>query len=509
MSRTKYATRNIIWGWINKSVNLLMPFICRTVIIYEMGAEFAGIGGLFGSVLQVLSLAELGFATAIVYSMYKPLAENDKKIICALLNFYKKVYHIIGCVVLIIGIAIIPFLRFFIKGQPPQELNIYYLYAIYLFNSVISYFLYSYKCSLLIATQRNDIICKVGIGTTFITYMLQITIIVFSHNYYAYVIVMPILTIANNLINAYIATKLYPDYKCEGDLGKKEKEILKTNTSSMFLCRLGDVTRDSLDNIVISAMLGLHTLTMFQNYYYIQNSITTFITSIVTAIFPSIGNSIATESVEKNYADFKKFDFMYMLISSWAAICLVCLYQPAMRIWVQEDLMFPMSVMVVFVIYFYARKVGDIGYTYKQAAGLWKHDRWRPIVESVVNLILNLLFVKWWGVVGALLSSIFSLIIITFGWGTRVLFKYYFKRSAKEYLFNHLYYLIVTIVGCAITYRICLFVDLENEWYNLFVKLLFCIIFPAIYFIAAYFWKKEYKLTVIFLKNMIKNRRQS
>ena len=125
IERTKNATRNIIWGIIEKIVTILMPFICRTVFIKVLGAEYLGLNSLFSSILQVLSISELGIGTAIVFSMYKPIAEDDKDSLCALLNVYKKVYQIIGTVILVVGLAILPVLPKLISGSYPHEVNIY------------------------------------------------------------------------------------------------------------------------------------------------------------------------------------------------------------------------------------------------------------------------------------------------------------------------------------------------------------------------------------------------
>ena len=106
-NRTKNTSRNILYGIVNRSLNIIFPFISRTILIYVLGTKFLGLNALFTSILQVLNLAELGFSNAIIYSMYKPVAENDIEKIGVLLNFYKKVYRIIGIVILVFGIITI------------------------------------------------------------------------------------------------------------------------------------------------------------------------------------------------------------------------------------------------------------------------------------------------------------------------------------------------------------------------------------------------------------------
>ena len=172
MQRTKNAVRNLVFGFINKMIIMLFPFVIRTIIIRELGAGYLGLGSLFTSILQVLNLAELGFSSAVVFCMYKPIAEKDSETICALLNLYKQIYRIIGIVILVIGLALTPFLPYLIKGTVPNGINIYILYYIYLFNTAITYFLFAYKSTLLVAHQRNDVVSNISSLTNILQYFL-------------------------------------------------------------------------------------------------------------------------------------------------------------------------------------------------------------------------------------------------------------------------------------------------------------------------------------------------
>lgn len=147
INRTKNTVRNVFWGFIDKIVLLILPFITRTLILKLIGEEYLGLNGLFTSIITVLNIADLGFGAAITYSMYKPIADNDNETLCAILNFYRKIYRIIGCVILVIGFSIMPFLPHLIKGSVPDDVNLYLLFTIYLSNTALSYLLFAYKRS--------------------------------------------------------------------------------------------------------------------------------------------------------------------------------------------------------------------------------------------------------------------------------------------------------------------------------------------------------------------------
>ena len=207
ISRTKNTKRNIFWGVINKLITLVLPFLTRTVMIRTLGAEYLGLNSLFSSILQVLNLTELGFSSAIVYSMYRPIAENDKDSICALLNAFRKIYKIIGVAILAAGLSLLPFLPHLIHGSAPKDINIYYVYLVYLSNTAISYLLYAYKTALPNAFQRVDVISNITSITLGGMYILQIVILIGIKQYYPYIIILPICTVVNNIITSNYVDK--------------------------------------------------------------------------------------------------------------------------------------------------------------------------------------------------------------------------------------------------------------------------------------------------------------
>jgi O-antigen/teichoic acid export membrane protein len=455
-SRTKHAKRNIAGAFLNKGVTILLTFLTRTAIIYCLGSLYMGLNSLFTSVLQILSLAELGFGSAMVFSMYEPIAKGDDEAVCALLKLYRSIYRVIGTVVLVIGLSLMPFLKVMIKGQVPDGINLYVLYLINLLNTVMSYFLFAYKGSLLSANQRNDITSVISVAMTIICDVVQIILLVWLHNYYAYCIVLPIITVIKNLVTSVICDRLFPQYVCAGQIERKVVEDIKKRVAGLFIYKVCGVFRNSFDSIIISAFLGLAILGKYNNYYYIVSAVTSMLNMAVNSIVSGIGNSIVKESKEKNFNDFRKFQFLYMWIVGVCTVLLVCLYQPFMLIWVKADMMLGNSMMFLFCLYFWGMHVSYICYTYRQAAGLWWQDKVRPIVETFANLGLNIILVKTLGVSGVLLSTLLCLFLINAGWGAKVLFKYYFTdKKISSYFLRIVIYGAATFAACVVSYTIC------------------------------------------------------
>ena len=506
-SRSKNGTRNIVAGLLNRLVLIALPFIARTVIIYILGSSYLGLNSLFSSILMVLNLSELGIGSALVYSMYKPVAGNDKVKLCALLAVYKKIYRLIGIGVLVLGLLFTPFLRDIIKGEIPNDINIYILYLVYLFNTSVSYFAYAHKKALLIAYQRSDILSNVNTAIAVGTNILQIVLLVITHDYYFYVCVFPIFTIAENLWAGYISKKRYPDIEPKGSIDKMDQEAIKQHTKGIALQQLCSTSRNSLDSIVISMFLGLTAIAIYSNYFYIMISIHVFLYQVPNSIRAIVGNSVASETLEKNYRDFGSMYLIYMWISGWCAVCLFLLYQPFMELWVGKDLMFPLSTVILFCLYFILLSLSDIIALYKDAAGLWWHGRYRVIIEAVANLILNFLLGYYWGVEGILWATIITMAILGHGYGGWIVFHYYFKdKSFIAFIAKQISYILIIGIVSYITYVIAQ--SFEGDIvYRLAVCIGLCIFLPNILFFVLFRIFPEYNDAVYFLKGLISNAR--
>lgn len=495
--RAKNSKRNIIFGILSKIEALLLPFVVRTLLLKEMGEGYLGLNGLFTSVLTVLSMAELGFSNAIIYSMYKPVAEGDVKAINALLKLYRKVYRCVGCVILIIGLVLIPFLPYLIKGYVPSDIHLTTLYLIYLMNTVLSYFAFAYLRSIVSVYQREDLLSKVTMAISALQYILQAILVICFHNYYIYAIVLPAVTLLNNFFVAAIVKRNFPELRCEGSVSDKTKSEIAQNLKGLVVAKVGGVSRNAFDSIFISAFLGLVDVAIYDNYYYISNSVTAIMVLIINSITAGIGNSIVTESKEKNYQTMKKLNFLYMWIAGWCTTCLLCLYQPFMKIWAGSDLLLPVQSMVLFCVYFYALKLGDIQSVYMTTAGLFYEFRFCAILQAILNIVLNYFLVQYMGINGIVLATVISILAVDFAYGNQIVFRFYFKnKKQREYYFDHLKYFLATFVACMATYFLC-----TN--FNIVLRALICIIVPNVIYIALYHRMNLYQIAIDWILGVI------
>lgn len=501
IERTKNAKAGILTGVLNRLVNLGLPFITRTVLLYVLGTEYLGLSSLFSSLLSFLALAELGVSNALVYSMYKPIAEGNEDEVCALLNLYRKLYRIIGTFILAAGLVCVPFLPKLIKGHVPADINLYVLYGLYLTNTVCSYFLFAYQGSLLHAHQRTDVDNLINSVIPTASWILQMGALLIFRSYYAYVVFLPIATIVTNFVRLYYAKKFFPQYKPRGKVTPELEASIYKKMKALLGAKISTTVLHSSDNIVISAFLGLTLVTIYGNYHYIMNAVGGFLGIVYSAILPGIGNSLVTETMEKNYQDFKKFTFLNQWLVGWCAVCLLCLYQPFMRLWAGDSLMLPFSVVILIVIYFVFYEGRKVVITYKDAAGLWWEDRFRPFVMAGTNLISNLILVQFIGVWGIVLSTILSL-LVSIPWETYTVFKYVFKRSPKEYILSLMQFLLVLTIACAVTLGACQVVS--EGIAAILIRGCICVVVPNVIFFLAFRKREEFADAKVLLLRVLK-----
>ena len=511
-NRSRNVERNAVYGFINRFFSLTVPFIIRTIVIYRFGAEYLGMNSLFSSVLQVLNLADFGFGTAIVYSLYRPVAEGDTETVCAYLGTYKRLYRIIGCAILGCGLLVMPLLPYLIKDAViPGNLDIYIWYGIFLADTSVSYLLYGYKTAIPSALQRNDLLSRIDTVVLLCKTVVQAAFLLLSDNFYFFLLTSLCFTIVRNLLVAWSVNMRFPQYQCKGSITQEQAAALKPKVYGILIGKLRIVSRNGIDSICITTFLGLTMAAVYSNYLCIHNAVISIIAVLCTAMMASVGNSIAVETRDKNYADMRRFNFVYMLIAGWASICFLCLYQPFVRLWVGEELMLQYPEVIALTAYFYVLKMGDIRWVYFEGAGLWWQARYIALAETLANICLNIFLVRYFGVLGIILATLFTLLFIDFIFSTRLLFQqYYCNGKLSEFFGDHIRYFLVTALLAVPCIYVCnvltalmaetavagtpnitssiAFVILE-----LLVRLLVCTVFAVVGYFLVYYRTAQFK----------------
>lgn len=500
--RTKNAKRNIVWGLIVKLFSLFIPFLMRTIIIYRLGTLYLGLNSLFASILNALNLAELGIGSALVFSMYKPIADDDKEKICALMYVYKIAYYVIGIVVLVLGFVMIPFLHNFIKGAYPTEINIEVVYVLQLLTTAAGYFFMAYKGSLLQAYQRADIVNKLDLITALCMYAVQMVGLLVFRNYYVYVLALLVRIIVYNFIQSAIVDRMFPDLKARGHISKEEKKQIIVKTSALMGHKVAGMVINSVDNILISMFMGLEIVAIYNNYFFVITALSGLFLMLTSGLNAIVGNYMVKENNEKKLELFNNMHYLVCFAICITCTCLLVLFQPFMLVWTGEKLLLPFGSVILFTIYFFSVKVRAIGLLFKDASGLWEKDVLKAWMQIVIDLVIDFWLLQKIGINGAIISTIVSM-IFAYIYETNIIFKYCLNGKKRKYYINTLIYAIIICITCGVALLVCDLFSNINKWIKLPVYFVIAVVFSIGLFGFATAWTDEFRNAVQFVKKNI------
>lgn len=502
-SRTENSIINSTMSIVTQILTVIFNFIVKTVFIKMLSDEYLGVNGLFTNIITMLSLADLGIGVAIPYSLYKPLADHDEKKIKILINFYKKIYTIIGIVVLLIGLCLTPFLSYIIKDMPNSIPYLHFIYMLFVIHSASSYF-FVYKKFLIDSDQKSYITSRIIFFFSTLLSVIQIILLITTKNYILFLLSSIILVIIQNIYISKKANQLYPFIK-EKTSEKLEKEDLndiKKNVSSLFIYRIGTVITNGTDNIVISKFLGLIIVGFYSNYVLIINSITNLLNQVFNAITSSIGNLVVTTSKKRSKEVFDYLNFANFWLYALFSICLMVLINPFIQIWIGKKYVLNFSIVFLLVVNFYVLGMQSITNSFRNAYGLFWKAKYRPIIMVIINIVVSIILVQIIGIEGVLIGTLVSRLLTTAWLDPYIIHRYGFKCSTKSYYISYIkYFIIFIILSLGIQYFISFFEITNLMLWILTAILIF--IFVNIIFIALFFKTKKFDYFFDKIKNLI------
>lgn len=502
-TRTEYSVLNMLTGLGGYFLNTVIGYICRIIFVRCLAAEYLGINGLFSNILSMLSLVELGIGSAMGYALYQPLAKDDKEKITSLMALYKKSYNIIGIVVALLGIMMIPLLQYIIVK--PQQIveNIYIIYLVYLFNTASSYF-FSYRSALLIAAQKNYIVSGVNYAITTIVSIIQIPILLITQNFMIYLICQSIGVFINNVIVSMWAKHDYPyiEKKNVKPITKKEKRQMAVNIKALTINKIAAMLVNNTDNIVITYFNGLISTGVISNYTLLTGTLGSITSQLFNGITASVGNLNAVENNKKKYNFFRILNLANFWIYGWCCIGIFLVSGEIVKICFGQKFVLDMQIPLVLAINFYLVGMNNAVLIYKNAMGLFKYGQYLLILTAMINLVLDVILGKMWGMFGIFLATIIARVLTNTWYEPYAVFKYGLEKKFKEYIKIFLEYAVVLIFTGVVCYVLCGFCKYNNI-INLILKVIICSVIPNIVFYMCYGKTQEGKYLIGAIKKIV------
>ena len=500
-TRLTNSKKNVSANVIIYILQSVLSFAVRTIFIKKLGAELLGLDSLLINVLNMLSIAELGFSTAISYGLYKPLAENKITKISAYMSLYKRIYRAIGIIIILAGFILALFLQPIVGDYSYKYL--YLVYFLYLFNTASLYFI-SYKDVLLMADQKNYKVFKYNCFFNTSIYILQFIFILFTKNYIIYILIMILCRLINRiLINRYI-THYYKDvdFNSKEKLSTNEITSIKENIFGLFCFKIGDYVINSSDNIIISSFIGIVTVGIYTNYLSITTILKTIIKNIFNGITASFGNLTTKHNKEAEREVYDIMVFVGFFVSGFVTVCFLNLINPFVTVWLGEKFVVSTSSMILICINFYLMCNQMPLDTIKEAEGFYKKDRYIPIIQAIINIILSIILAGKMGLNGVLLGTTISYLLTVFWIKPLLLDKYIFEEKSTSYFLNQFKYVITIIIIYLVSSGIIHYINLPINIITIIVNGIITTIIYGLIISLFYFRNSNFKFMINTVKNM-------
>ncbi len=446
--RKNNAIKSSAFGAAANIIKIVLAFVYRTLFLAFLSKEYLGVNGLFSNILQILSLAELGVTTAITFRFYQPISDNDVRKVGMLMNYFKKVYLVIAAIIMGAGMAILPFVKFLIKdtSEIPSDINIYFIYFLFLANTVSSY-IFVYKLTLLSADQKGYKLSLINIVTTFIQYLAQILTLVISKNYTFTLLFGIVATLITNFIFSELVKRKYrPVFEEKEMLSKEERKQIMKDTRATMYHKIGTVVLTGTDSAILSKMVSLAATGLYSNYSMIIMNIQNVLGQLLGNFVSSLGNARINMDSEQYYRLYKRVNFIGLWISTVSTVCLYIVIDDFIYVWLGENYLFDQTTTVFLCLQFFIGVSRSVNSSFTNASGLFVKDRIRPLIEAAINLVVSIILAKQLGIMGVFIGTVVSSVATVCWREPYILFKYDFQRSVSEYWKN--YFSFVGILGC-------------------------------------------------------------
>lgn len=506
-SRTVYAIKNSFFGVVGKVSTLFVSFVARTIFIHTLGKYYLGINGLYTDVLNMLSFAELGFGSAMVFALYKPVITGDKEKTKQLMLFYKNIYRLIALIILILGLVLTPFLQYIIAGAESLSLfNLRLYFIVYLVNTVTTYFV-SYKYSLVNALQKNYLTTNIDTITNIVCTGVQIIILLLTANFLAYLLVNTFTLALSRFIIAMYLNRQFPILKerPQNLLSKSEKRAILHEVKGLAIQKFSSVAIYSTDSIIISAVptLGITLVGSVSNYNMIINAISGLLLILFNAIISGFGNLAVTASQEHFKDVFFEAYFINFWIYGLCAVCLFILLPPFIELWAGADYLIDQMSFLLILVNFYLQGLSVVYNNVRMAKGNFNLEKWCSLAQALINLGVSVIGALCLGLPGVYIGTIISRIFYMIA-RPLATYRYLFGDSPAVFFKRTIEYFVVGVSSAILCYYICNSILLDLSIVSFCISAVVCLIIPNVIFAVIFMNHKEAKAVARRIQNLVR-----
>ena len=458
-------------GFLNIGVSLMFKMVLlvgsilvRRFLIKYIGNDANGLSSLYMSIIGFLTVAELGVGEAITFCMYKPIVQGDKEKVSALYALFKKLYLIIGSIIFVAGLVVMFFLPELAKDYSTINVNMYLTYFLTLISVVFTY-AYSAKTSLLNAYKNNYIATTITSCGTLLEHILKIIVIITTRSFVAYLFCRIVAVIVQWLVTDIVTRRKYRDIMSEKYLVEKEDRVqIVNNIKAMFMHKIGGVLVNTTDSMIVSAFIGVVALGKYSNYTTIMSSMIGLLSLFFYPLTSVVGHVFVSTSKEKMKQYFYFFYGLNYLLGTVFCFGYYGVIDNVVTLCFAQNLTLSKNITFVITLNYFIQFLRTSTLMFRSSTGTFYHDRYKPLIEGALNVVLSLIMVNISGMTGVIIATIITNLLINNIVEPYVVFKHALKMNPIKYFIMNYSYTALFALGLLVIPKI----SITNQ--NIFVE---------------------------------------
>ncbi len=510
VSRTNNTLKNLVFGYTEELIIVVLSFITRRIFVQVLGSQYTGLNSVISNVLSMLNLVELGFGSAIIYSLYKPLSQKDEYHLKALMGFYKATYQVMGLIIAGLGLCLMPVLPSLIQDDVSFT-NIYLVFLLNLLQTVSTYLFFAYKRAILEADQKAYRISKIRSVFMTLMYVGQIIVLLVFKNYYLYLLINIGGTILQNIFVAICSDREYPFMRGKAPkLDKEERREITKNCGALLIYRINSYVLNSTDSLILANFVSLSLIGYYGHYLTLVSAIKSVVNKLFTAMVGSLGN-LHAEAQLSDKGD-KRFDreeqvFSEVTLISFAtfglfSVGLFAVASAFIDIWIGKGQTLSETAVLFISLETFVYSLTKPTASFRASMGLFQQCKYRPIATMNLNLIISLALVQRFGIEGVLFGTVASVALTTVWYDPVIIYRDGFGKSVRPYFCKIMLFALIELISIGLCSFIHQVVVLEGI-VGILVYGVFSVIVFTTLFVVFLHKLPEFKELVTLIKSIL------
>lgn len=445
---------NIGVSIIFKILLLIGSILVRRFLIQYIGNDANGLSSLYISIIGFLTVAELGVGEAITFCMYKPIVEDNQEKVAALYALFKKLYLIIGAIIFFASFIVMFFLPQLARDYSTLDINVHFTFFLTVISVVMTY-AYSAKISLLNAYKNNYIATTITSLGTLLEDLLKIVVIIVTRSFVAYLICRIFAVLFQ-----WCVTNIVTNHKYYGVMHKKtridqeDKKQIVNNIKAMFMHKIGTVLVNTADSVIISAFIGVVILGKYSNYTTIMTSMTGLLSLFFYPLTSVIGHVFVSASKEEMKRYFYFFYGLNYILGTVFCLGYYAIIDNVIVLCFGYGLELPREVAFVITLNYFIQYLRTSTLMFRSSTGTFYYDRWKPLIEGIINILLSISLVNTVGITGVIVATILTNLLINDVVEPYVVFKHSLQGKPTQYYLMNYGYIILFILSLLVVQKV-------------------------------------------------------